>query len=425
MGLKKTFNRVRDEASSFSKWEVLFIICAMVCSFFISCEASIIKPVANSLFLRDYGVRWLPLVWLTIIPFNFVVVHLYNKLLPKSGPFRVLATSTIASACINIFCSQYLDQIWYLPFLLYIWKDIYIMLMFHQLWSVIHSTVNLSRARYLYGIFYAVGGTGSAIGCTIPGFFAIQYGSQYLLLATLIPLSVLTLFYFLCLRVRAAHPHNEQIAFSSERSHFFRGVELINRSSMLKFILVIVVLMQMTATLVDFHFNTLVEATYSDVDVRTEYLGRFFGIINTVNIFLQLIGTFVLLKLFGLARSHLFIPSYLSLTSIAALINPSFGAVAFSFGSMKSLDYSIFGIIKEMLFIPLKLDEKFKAKAVIDIFAARTAKALASLFILALELIYAPLLNTLISYGVLLFFVTWAVLVAYMFRRPETRTLYS
>lgn len=397
----------------------------MVCSFFISCEASIIKPVANSLFLRAYGVKWLPLVWLTIIPFNFLIVHLYNRFLPKIGPFRVMAVATLSSACVNLFCARYLDQIEALPFILYIWKDIYILLMYHQLWSVIHSTINLARARYLYGVFYAIGGTGSAIGCAIPGFFAIQYGSAHILLATLAPLAILTLFYYFCLRVRTRHPHNEEISFSSEKSHFFRGVELINRSSMLKFILVIVVLMQMTATLVDFHFNSLIEVAYSDVDVRTEYLGRFFALINTINIFLQLIGTFVLLRLFGLARSHLFIPTYFSLTTIAALINPTFGAVAFSFGSLKSLDYSIFGIIKEMLFIPLKIDEKFKAKAVIDIFAARTAKALASLFILALELIYAPLLTTFISYGVLLFFITWALLVAYMFRRPETRALYA
>ena len=41
-------------------------------------------------------------------------------------------------------------------------------------------------------------------------------------------------------------------------------------------------------------------------------------------------------------------------------------------------DKDVFNILKEMLYVPLKTDEKFKAKAIIDIFAYRSAKAFAS-----------------------------------------------
>ena len=90
--------------------------------------------------------------------------------------------------------------------------------------------------------------------------------------------------------------------------------------------------------------------------------------------------------------------------------------MCFSFGSIKALDYSIFGIIKEMLYIPLKVEEKFKAKAIIDVFAYRSAKACASLMILCLQLVHFVNLNTLLSWGVLVIFTGWMAAVLFMFK---------
>ena len=61
---------------------------------------------------------------------------------------------------------------------------------------------------------------------------------------------------------------------------------------------------------------------------------------------------------------------------------PSFAMTAFAYSLTKSIDYSIFGVLREMLFLPLKLDEKYRAKAVIDVFAHRTSKALASFLLI-------------------------------------------
>ncbi len=80
------------------------------------------------------------------------------------------------------------------------------------------------------------------------------------------------------------------------------------------------------------------------------------------------------------------------------------------------MDYSIFGIIKEMLYIPLRVEEKFKAKAVIDVFAYRTSKAVASLLILFLQGISWIALSTLLSYAVLAIFCVWMIAVVTMFK---------
>ncbi len=46
------------------------------------------------------------------------------------------------------------------------------------------------------------------------------------------------------------------------------------------------------------------------------------------------------------------------------------------------MDHSLFGILREMLYIPLGTEEKFQVKAVIDVFAYRSAKAFAAIFLI-------------------------------------------
>ena len=175
----------RQEKNQFSTTERLFIIGAMLCGFFISADYSIIRPVSNSLFITKYGTQFFPFAWVISIPLNLLLVGIYNKYLPKLGclkTYLVVASSIIA---INCSCALFIKQFSFLIFFLYIWKEIYIMLMFQQLWSIIHSTVSLKRAKYLYGIFLGAGGVGSLLGSLLPGFFAVKVGSESLLYMTL------------------------------------------------------------------------------------------------------------------------------------------------------------------------------------------------------------------------------------------------
>ena len=81
--------------------------------------------------------------------------------------------------------------------------------------------------------------------------------------------------------------------------------------------------------------------------------------------------------------------------------------VTYSFAVIKTFDYSIFNIIKEMLYVPLKKEEKFKAKAVIDIFAYRSAKAFASFFVIGIQFFFPNRLPYAFTWGPLILFMVW------------------
>ena len=146
----------------------IFILWAMVCGFFISAEYAIIRPASNALFLSSYGSTAFPYVWLAIVPLNFLVIALYNRFLPKLGCLKMFIT--IASLIMggNLFCALFMKQIASLPFIFYAWKEIYVLLMFQQLWSIIHSTVKIDKAKYLYGLLFAIGGIGGMVGSSVP-----------------------------------------------------------------------------------------------------------------------------------------------------------------------------------------------------------------------------------------------------------------
>jgi ATP/ADP translocase len=136
-------------------------------------------------------------------------------------------------------------------------------------------------------------------------------------------------------------------------------------------------------------------------------MGRLFGVVNFINIFLQFFGCAILLKILGLRKTHLLIPSILLIQVGLFLVHPTFALICMAFGTIKSFDYSIFGIVKEMLYIPLNVSQKFQAKAIIDVFAYRSSKALGSFLILTLTYFSPKNITSLITASVICIFLLW------------------
>lgn len=381
-----------------------FIIFAMLSGLCITWDYSIVRPASTSIFIDCYGAAALPYAWIAMIPINLLIVSLYNYFVSRWGCLKVFLTSTLTVMAINTLAALFLKTGYAVPFVYFAFKDVYVLLMFQQLWSVIHSKIDFKQAKYLYGLFFAVGGLGGVIGSGMTGFLATSIGSQHLLLMTLPIYTLFILSYFFMLKeVNEVH-----ISPSSDMG----GLALLRRSSPLQFILMLVVLMQMASTFLEYQFNTSIALEYPIQDVRTAFTGRIFGVIGLVTLVLQLVGGSLLIKLVGLRGGHLFIPAMLFTNTSLCLMIPSFNLFAYSYSAIKSFDHSIFRILTEMLYIPLKKEEKFQAKAIIDVFAYRTARAVASLGVIFLQLICFESFISWMVFGVM---ALWMGVVLYYF----------
>ncbi len=378
---------IKQEIFSFTRSERIFILCAMICGFCISAEYAIIRPVSNAVFMTAYGSGFFPWVWMALVPLNFLAVELYNRFLPRLGcrnMFLIIASLVIGVNAIG----PLLLKTWSLfPFVFYCWKEIYVLLMFQQLWSVIHSMIKFDRAKYLYGLFFAVGGLGGIVGSFLPGFLAVKLGSENFLYMG-IPFYCALVASFLIL---LTHSHDSvKNKWEVKKGSIQEGVKLIVKSRTLIFILLLVVFMQLTSTILYYQINQTVETTILDKDLRTEFFGKILGLTNVITVALQCLGSFLLVHFIGLRLSHFCIPCILCVNALGCLVFPFFSMFSYAYVTIKAFDFSVFGILKEMLYIPLSKEEKFQAKAFIDVFAYRSSKALASFLILAFQFIQAP-----------------------------------
>jgi AAA family ATP:ADP antiporter len=387
----------------------------------ISAEYAIIRPVSNSLFLTAYGSSALPFAWIAVVPLNLLIVALYNQYLPRVGCFKMFVWVGSLTVCIQLFCSFWIHQFTSLPFLFYLWKEVYIMLMFQQLWSVIHVTVAFKQARYLYGLFFALGALGATLGSMVPGFLAVKMGSESLLLATLPIYLLLGLCYYCALKQTKEGP---TLHLNEEKKHtsieaFVHGVKLITSSRYLLVILLLVTFMQVSSTLIDFQFNRFLEEKIVGTDLRTQYTGRILSVVHTLTLSFQLFGSFLFIHYLGVKRTHLLIPLLLCINGLAFQCFPLFGMISFAYISIKSSDFSLFTILKELLYNPLKPDEKFRAKAVIDVFAHRSSKALASLLILGLQALFGLQFISYLNWGGIALFFLWMGTVIFFLKEPS------
>lgn len=407
------------EVRSFSRREKLFVLFATLVGFSIACEYGVTRPASTSIFLNIFSIKALPWVWLLTLPLNLLVVLLYNRFLPKFGPlcmFYAMATIVIA---VHLFLYFFLKNFPAFIFFQYAWKEVYVLLMFKQLWSMIHSTIQPARAKYLYGLIFGMGTLGAVVGNAIPGFSASYLGSEKLFLFTL-PLYLFMMASF----AKAFHLSEvEEGALRKEPRLCREGFALVLRNRTLIAALLLVILMQVSVAIAEYQFNAHLELNIADKDLRTEYYGRLMGLMNLISIALQLLGSFLIISFLGLQRTHLLIPLILLGNALLFSFLPTFAIVSFVFIFLKAIDFSLFGVIREMLFLPLTVDEKYRAKAVIDVFAWRSCKALVSLVVLLLQSLLGAMLLPALSYASITIFLIWILVVVLLVRKALPLTV--
>lgn len=405
------FSKIKQELKSFCRKDKIFILFAMLCIFCIAIEYSITKPASISYFLAKFGAQNYPLAWIAMVPLNFLAVYAYNYFLPKFGPIRTWVSLTFFTIVVNSLSAFVIDYSPFICFLQFIWKDIYVLFMYKQVWSLVHTSVPYQRAKYLYGFIFAVGGIASILGGVFPGFFASKMGSKNLFLFTL-PIYLLLFFFYLKALKNSKFDGSIVKEEKIDKGYFWD----LKKSKYLLLVLSLVVFMQISIAFIDYQFSVALQKAIPNIDLRTEYSGKLWSLVHLIMMTLQLFGGFVIINFLGVKRIHLLIPLSLLINMIVYLIRPSFFMASYIFIYIKSIDYSIFSIIREMLYLPMKLDEKFRAKAVIDVFAYRTAKALAAIFLLFVDL-FNP---NLVYYFFMVICILWMFSVRALFRNKTT-----
>lgn len=421
--MRRFFSSLILEVQSFSKKEKWFVLFSCICCFLIAGEYGITRPASHSLFVSTFGSGFIPFLWLATVPINFLAISLYNKYIPRLGPLKMWSLVSLSVVIVNGLAYLLLNLYPKYIFFQCIWKDIYILLVFKQLWSMIHCTIPGSKAKYIYGIIYAMGTVGSSLCSCFASGVVLAIGTISLF-AFSIPAYFTLFFSFRSAFNRSAMLDKSWDKEILENPSTLESFSLVGRNRFLLAILFLVIAMQVSSGFMEFQFNAYLEKNIFDVDLRTTYCAQLFGIMNLLSMLLQSFGSYLIIQAIGLRRTHFLIPILLLGSALCSWIIPSFALISVSYVLLKALDFSLFSVSREMLYIPFGLDEKYRAKAIIDVFAYRSSKALVSISIMFLQAFAGAYLLEMASYVSIAIFMGWISVVFFMLRNdPKLKSI--
>jgi len=335
-----------------------------------------VRSVSTSLYIGYYGSRNLPWVMAAAPVATIAIVYAYGLLLSVAGARRALLYSSLASALVIAACYLGLQRhIAFASAALYVFREAYIVVLVEQYWSFINSTVRSDQARLVNGPITGFGSVGAIVGAELVRRLAGSLGSESLLLlagVSLIPAAALSY---------AAYMWGSEPQPAAAEAHGAQGhlaLRLFTGNRVLLYLAGLVLVTQAVSTVLDLRFSGLVEAAYAAKDARTAYLGGFYATVNKVAFVLQFLIVPGLLRVAPLRAVHVAIPAVHIAACTALLVRPSLAVGALAFTLFKALDYSLFRAAKEMLYIPLSYDSRYRAKSVIDAFGYRLSKGAVS-----------------------------------------------
>lgn len=377
--------------------------------FLITSSAYIIKPVKISLYLESLTFKKLPHAYLLTAVLMGFVVALNSKLL-KTMKKNLYISLSMSFFIINLLVFWFLFRIkWpWLSMIYWLWSEIFMITSVTQFWILINDIYNPRQARRLIGFLVSGGLLGGIIGSLLASFLAKTVGTENLLL-------ICPLFLVFCLFI-VLHVHRlsrlerrEEVKVLGERKEkvgYLKSFQLLRKNRHLVFLSGMMMTAIVVATLIDFQFNYVIEKTFSIKDARTAFLGKFFFILLIFSSVLHVLLTGYILKNFGLRIALLITPAVLLVGSVSVLFLPLFIWAVLIKGADKGLSHSLSQSVRELLYIPIPPEIKYKAKVFIDMFVNKLAEGLGALLLLLFVVIFRFEPKT-ISFIAIVFILIW------------------
>ena len=368
-----------------------------------------IRSVSSSLFIEAYGAENLPRGMVAVPPSMIVMLYCYGRLLSWQGATRALAITSLFSAILILGCYAALSRgMSFAAAIIYVFREAYIVIVIEQFWSFVNSVLTTEQAKRINGPFCAVASIGSFLGGTLVSKLATVLGTEALLLFTagsLVPTAALGVLAYKF----GGEPKPSSEEAGGRLGHI--GIKTLFRSRYLIFIGVLIISTQIVSTVLDLRFNILAEMERPDTDTRTAFFGSVYGNLGLAAGILQLLAVPLALRFIALRYIHLTIPIVHFVSSLVLTVSPSLRTGTAAYVIFKALDYSLFRAGKELFYMPLSYDSRYRAKQVIDAFGYRFSKGGSAGVIVSVKLVVGTIAGVAYSITAMVAAALWAPIV--------------
>ncbi len=376
------------------------------------------RPATESLFLEAQGADRLPIVWILVALTVTATVAGYSRLLASQEILSLFGkVAAVSGALLGVLLLARRAEVPYVHYALYVWKDIYIVLLVETFYCYTNAVYPIKTARWIYGVFGAIASTGAMLGGLAVGPLAQAYGTANTLWFVIPVNAVMAL---VCVPFSRYAGRRRPADEGGGPIDFLSAARVIRKSKYLLLLVCLIAAVQIVVNLVDYEFNQVVALAYPHTDERTAVMGQVYAAVNTSTFVLHAL-TGPVLRLLGVPAVLLIVPVLLGAGVIGFLVRPGFATAAVLKVMSKCFDYTIFRAAKEMLYIPLSYDEKTQGKSVVDVMTYRVAKGGASALVLGLQHVALVAMVTPLILSLIVVWLLLTVVVARRFRSSVSR----
>ncbi|UCE41687.1 MAG: hypothetical protein JSV17_01465 [Candidatus Aminicenantes bacterium] len=381
--------------------------------FLITATAYIIKPVKISLFLEWLSFENLPLAYMTTALMIGFVVTLNSRLL-RTMNRQLYISITLAFFILNLLFFWWLFKInwkWH-SLVFWFWTDVFTITSVTQFWILVNDAYNPRQAKRLVGFLVSGGLLGGIAGAFLASLLVKVIKTEDLLLTCPV---FLCMGFILLNFLRGAKTHKEKVELGAARGKkkekvgYPKSFQMLAKNRHLVILSGIMASAIVVTTLIDFQFNNVIKQSFLDLDTRTAFLGSFFTILLIFSYFLHVLATSRILKNFGIRTALLITPMILLIGTLAVFFIPAAASIYWAVslkGTDKSLAHSLSQSVRELLYVPVSPDIKYRAKVFIDMFVNKFAKGFAAILLLLFFNVLGFSVKQ-ISFVIVLFILIW------------------
>jgi AAA family ATP:ADP antiporter len=252
----------------------------------------------------------------------------------------------------------------------FIWVSVFNLFVVSVFWSFMADIFTNRQAQRLFGFIAAGGTAGALLGPAMTTMLVKPLGPENMLLLS----AALLGWAILCIRRlttwrSAQADHASDSENSPERplgGSLLAGIRLVLQSPYLLGIALLMLLFTTLATFLYFQQAQIIRDSFADPAERTAVFAAIDFAVNLLTVLIQLFLTGRLVRWLGLPWTLAMIPLLLGLGFMALALSPVLAVLVVVQVIRRAGNYAIMRPSREMLFVVLGREEKYKAKNFID-----------------------------------------------------------
>ena len=263
----------------------------------------------------------------------------------------------------------------------FIWVSVFNLFVVSVFWSFMADLFRNEQAKRLFGFIAAGGTAGALVGPVLTTTLAIPLGPTNLLLIS----ACFLLWAVFCVNRlinRFAHRPQRTAADSADEAVMgggvLAGIQLVARSPYLLGICLLMLLFTTLATFLYFQQAQIIRDHFTDPAERTAVFAAMDLAVNTLTLLIQIFLTGRLVKWLGLAATLALIPVLLAIGFVLLGFAPVLAVLVVVQVIRRAGNYAVMRPAREMLYVVLGREEKYKAKNFIDTVVYRAGDALSA-----------------------------------------------